>query len=115
MSSKSFPLNWTELDVLLAVLLCLDIYSVGLLPRELASLGNHIIYEYDYGVIYTDDDWLFFYIAEQEKSYLCQFWFKFGLWTLMGNRERICHVSYEHIYDKELFNILYFTEESTSV
>ncbi len=69
-SSKSSQLNQTELDILLAVLLCLDIYRVGLLPRELASLGNHIIYEYDYGLIYTENDWLFFYIAEQEQSLL---------------------------------------------
>jgi len=64
MSTESSPLNSTELDILLAVFLCLDIYRVGLLPRELASLGNYIIYNCDYEVIYTKHDWLFFYTAE---------------------------------------------------
>lgn len=33
----------------------------------------------------------------------------------MGNRESMCHISYNLINDKELLNILYFTEESASV
>lgn len=56
MSTESSPLNSTELDILLAVFLCLDIYRAGLLPRELASLGNCIIYNCDYKVIYTNHD-----------------------------------------------------------
>lgn len=34
---------------------------------------------------------------------------------LVNNRERICPISYNHINDKELLNILYLTEESISV
>lgn len=33
----------------------------------------------------------------------------------MGNRESMCHISYNPFNDKELLNILYFTEESASV
>lgn len=60
MSTKSSPLSSTELDILLAVFLCSDIYRFGLLPRKLASLGNCIVYNCDYEVIYTNYDWLFF-------------------------------------------------------
>lgn len=88
MSTKSSPLNSAELDILLAVFLCFDIYRVGLLPRELASLGNYIIYNCDYEVIYTNRDWLFFYITEQEKSYLCQFLSNFGVRTLDGQQRK---------------------------
>lgn len=88
MSIKSSLLNSTELDILLAVFLRLDIYRVGLLPRELASLGNYIIYNCDYEVIYTNGDWLFFYIAEKEKSRLCQFFYNFGVRTLDGQQRK---------------------------
>lgn len=76
MSTESSPLNSTKLDILLAVFWCFDIYRVGLLPRELASLGNYIIYNCDYEVIYTNHDWLFFYITERNKSHLGQFLFR---------------------------------------
>lgn len=33
----------------------------------------------------------------------------------MGNTERMCHISYNHINGKELLNITYVTEESASV
>lgn len=45
--------------------------------------------------------------ANSDLSFVFEHW--------IGNRERICHVSYKHISDKELLNILYFKEESTSV
>lgn len=93
MSTRSPPLNSTELDILLAVFLGLDIYRVGLLPRELASLGNYIICNYDYEVIYTNHDWLFFCITEQEKSHLCQFLFNFSVRTLDGQQRK--HVSHQ--------------------
>lgn len=88
MSTESSPLNSTKLDILLAVFRCFDIYRVGLLPRELASLGNYIIYNCDYEVIYTNHDWLFFSITEQEKSHLGQFLFNFGVRTLGGQQKK---------------------------
>lgn len=33
----------------------------------------------------------------------------------VGNRERLCHISYNHINEKELLKTPYFAEESISV